>query len=541
MTKEEKLLYAIGEIDDELILTADGVAPGNIVALPKKQWKKAALTAACFLLCVGVWFSVNDWFRMGSTGSATSTAIQNSTAATTESAMIEEDVVEETEEETVEESALAGAPAQKTEDTKAESGHSGSSGSGTEETFYISYNTPLLPLDIRGDSEGITAQRTLTIDAGNYYAAGENAAVTDEYLLLNTTNVDTEVTVEYRYGDSIRSMSDVTVTVEGSPISSDQSLQVGNTFTDFDDDGMNLYHDYSWEAYEEVLSQDWGSVDEQLPSYGSQIVTVYEIYDPVIPADVPDAASLAIRFNCPEDTLIWNNNFNGLQQNGEERCYDVFVSEFDRHPLMSRSVWVFGDAEPLDITVDGYVNGSCETELPGLTAKVRSYTMTLEEAVNQSVQQYEASNSLKLDGIDTETLTNAVLQYLEYSPLGSDPQSRYDMLLSWELYSDVLAARRLFTLEQTIVIPANSSVQVRVRLEKQPNQAFESRQISFEVAAKLGSELDIDSTLVNFTKPELGTVVEGNLSEGETALDLSVDHWYVICDEAELCSLPQAE
>ncbi|MBQ8599097.1 MAG: hypothetical protein IJ411_03165, partial [Oscillospiraceae bacterium] len=171
MTKEEKLLYAIGEIDDELILATDGAAPGNIVVLPqKKQWKKAVLTAACFLLCVGVWFSVNDWFHMGSS-SATGTAVpsavsQNSTAVTTESAMIEEDVVEEIEEETVEESAPAEAPVQKAEDAKPERGHSISGDPDTEETFYISYNTPLLPLDISGDSEGVTAQRTLTIDAG---------------------------------------------------------------------------------------------------------------------------------------------------------------------------------------------------------------------------------------------------------------------------------------------------------------------------------------------------------------------------------------
>ena len=67
MTKEEKLLYAIGEIDDELIMEADAPAPKNITAFPmNKRWKKAMLTAACFLLCIGVWASVGGLFRMGS-------------------------------------------------------------------------------------------------------------------------------------------------------------------------------------------------------------------------------------------------------------------------------------------------------------------------------------------------------------------------------------------------------------------------------------------------------------------------------------------
>lgn len=527
MTKEEKLLLAIGEIDDELILAADSAAPETIIALlGKKQWKKIALTAACFLICAGVWFSVGDRFYMGSKSFTTSIETPNMESQDSAAIIMESDMAETVEEECAVESAAPETPKEQAEDAKLESGYVVGSGVNTDKVPYISSHTPLLPLDISGDSEDITALRTVTIDAGNYYYEDRTkAAVTDDYLLTNTSNVAKEVTIEYSYGDSLHNMAEVNMTVDGSLTDSTQSLQVSNTFTEFADDGMNLRFDYSWAAYEEILNQNWGSVDEQLPPYGDEMVTVYEIYDPVVPDNAPDAASLAIRFHCPEDTLIWNNNFNGLQQDGEERCYDVFVSEFDRYPLMSRSIWVFGVAEPLDITVKGYTDGSCETEVSGLTAKVKSYTMTLKEAISQSVQQYAVSNHLELNDVDTNTLINATLQYLKYSPLGSEPQSRYDMLLSWELYNDVLAARRLFTLKQTIVIPADSTVQISV-------QILESSRFVYEVAAQLGSKLNIESTVVNFTKPEQGAIVEGNLSEGETTLDLSIDRWYVICDEA---------
>ena len=106
MTKEEKLLRAIGEIDDELILSAEGAAP-KIVSFPRRsQWKKTAMMAACFLLCVGVWLGVGDFFRMGRSSENVNTSMNQTTATTTESA-IEEEVTEDVvveEEEAIEES-----------------------------------------------------------------------------------------------------------------------------------------------------------------------------------------------------------------------------------------------------------------------------------------------------------------------------------------------------------------------------------------------------------------------------------------------------
>ena len=81
MTREEKLLRAIGDIDDELILAADD-SVHRVVPFPRKTpWKKVAVTAACFLLIAGVWFSVDDLFRMGkSTGAALPQSSETSAA-----------------------------------------------------------------------------------------------------------------------------------------------------------------------------------------------------------------------------------------------------------------------------------------------------------------------------------------------------------------------------------------------------------------------------------------------------------------------------
>lgn len=76
MNKNENLFRIIGEIDDDLIIEADN-SDKNIIIFPsekavkKNNWKKIALTAACFLICAGVFLKVNSLFDLKTTESVT--------------------------------------------------------------------------------------------------------------------------------------------------------------------------------------------------------------------------------------------------------------------------------------------------------------------------------------------------------------------------------------------------------------------------------------------------------------------------------------
>ena len=545
MTKEEKLLYAIGEIDDELIMEADAPAPKNITAFPmNKRWKKAMLTAACFLLCIGVWASVGGLFRMGS--SSTGMASNAKPAAPAEALIPEaaeeecDEIVAETE-CTTEEGAETPmeAPAAKAEEANPETSGAVKCPVGEDEVFYINYQAPLLPLDVSGDNDGIRAERQLTIDAAAQYDESNTVEAVDEYLLKNTTNVDKTFTLEYHYSANFRTAESASMKVDGS--ADGQSLEASLSYNGFEDDGMNIHHFSNWYDLMERFPTEFSSVDDHVSLYANEPVVVYELYDAEIPSDAPDAACIAVEFECDEDTFIWNNNFNGMSVDGNNRIYDVFAKEFTRREEMSKSLWVFGGQELRNIQIKGYTNGACEVEYDGVTAKLRSYQTTLKEAVSQSVWQYAEANDIVLERVDEETLANAVLAYLKYSPLGAEPQPRYDYLSSWEVNSDVLGVDRIFTIEQTVTIPANSSIHVKVELEKRPNWAFESAQSCIDVAPSLGSELDFDSIVIDLVKSDVLDVLSGNLTEGETELDTETERWYAIYKEAELCGLPLNE
>ncbi len=531
MTKEEKLLRAIGEIDDELIAAADAPAPKKqkIVLLPKR-WKKTAVMAAGFLFCLGVWLSTEAFLPMGSNAQASEKkpmASQSTAAAPT----AEEAILE------VDDGIPAESPAAKAEyEVAPESAGAVKCPPSTKEDFYMNYNLPLLPLDISGDSEGITAERNLQLDASSYYGEGEKVLISDSYSLLNATNEDKTVTVEYHFGNTLWDLGNVNMLVEGSD--SAQNLNVNSTYHQFSDEGMNLDNPYNWSSFVKSFTEELKAVDKELLRYADEPVTVYEVYDVTIPESAPSSVCVGMEFTCDEDTFIWNNNFNGMCINGEERIYDFFARELERHPGMNRSLWVFGGRELADVSLKGYTNGACEDEVSGVHAKVRSYKTTLKEAVSQSLQQFIKYNGVDLSRIDAETLADAVLEYLEYSPLGSQPQPRYEHLTSWELYSDVLSASRTFTLEQTVTIPANGSVEVQIQSEEQANRNYLSSQISLDVATTLASDLNIESTTVDFIKPKSGVIIGGNLTEGSSEVDMDVERWYVVCELSDLCGYP---
>lgn len=565
MTKEEKLLRAIGEIDDELILSAEGAAP-KIVSFPRRsQWKKTAMMAACFLLCVGVWLGVGDFFRMGRSSENVNTSTNQTTATTTESA-IEEEVTEDVvveEEEAIEESVEEQAETEtapesdrktnpQTSEANPETGGKGDPETETwkDDEFWMT-GTPILPLTIEGDSDDIVAERSLSVNAYDYYDNPEGTVdLHDRYVLYNNSARSKTVTIGYRYGDTLQSMDAVTMKVDGSD--QNQNLIVGETIGGFTENGLNLEYHVPLEKYEEILSMPLVSVSENVPEFEQyKTVTVYEFSNIQLPENITKSASLAMEFTCSEDAIIFSNNMNGTWINGEQRIYDVFVSEYDRNSKLSKGIWVFGDVELENLTVNGYADGSCEELLPGLTAEVVSYRIDLRSALEDSLRQrLNKRTSVGGDPIDSrvtiDTLMDAVYHQLDYSVIGSDPQQRYESLYLRDLLLDSLTTRRLFILEQTIMIPAHGSVTVEIDSKKCPSVSYESTAIGFDFYPSLGTEMNLSYFDLYLTPPKNGTLESSNLPSDSGSMTLPMDekHYFVTFsygDDSELCNLPLAK
>ena len=537
MTKEEKLLYAIGEIEDELIVEADAPAPKNIKAFPmSKRWKKVMLSAACFLLCIGAWASVGGMFRMGN--AAPSAGVENAKPAAPAEALIQDSAAEECIELEVETEVTvetpAEAPAAKAEEAAPESaGAVKCPVDGSDEVFYINYQAPVLQLDLSGDSEGIIAKRQLNIDLSPDNSETNSWDFKDCYTLKNSADVDKTVTLNYHFSGNFYSVDSVSMEIDGS--SQDQCLDASLSYNGFTDDGMNIDHFNNWNDWIKKFPEEVCSVNDEIPSYANELITVYELYDAEVSDNAPKSACIAVEFECDEETVIWNNNFNGMGIHGTERIYDVFATAFSHRPNMNKSLWVFGGKELRNIEIKGYTNGACEVEYDGVTAKLRSYQTTLKDAISQSVYQFAEENNIDLKHLDKETIANAVLAYLKYSSLGEEPQPRYDYLSSWELYSDVMAVERIYTLEQTVTIPANNSTKVEVQLQRKPNWTLESDRTRVDILNTGAMGLRYDSFTINIEEEETKRIIEGNLIEGENHIDPTIEHWYAVFDGEEVC------
>lgn len=507
-TAAEKLLYAIGNIEDDLVLEGDRAFPATLRLLhSKKRRKQMALTAACFLFCFGLWYTVENAFRMGSS--------QNSSGAIMEEAIVETVAGDRAE---AEETAPETADTTLTEEAAPEMAETtlipGADGK-QEAANYTHYASPLLSLDLLEEQEDLSVERTLTVDAQQ--RESNRVLVQDSYLLTNHSQQEQTLTLSYSMGSSFRKVELPQLLVNGEENREEQQLRVSNSLTAFCDDGENLsLYSNSWDRFVTALSAaNWLDEDREFTDVS---ILVYEIYDVSAPKTAPEAATVALQFRCDEDTLIWNNNLNGLWQDGEERRYDVFLSEWQRHPQQSKEIWVFGD-EVQDLTLQAYTDGSCEIPLDGVSAKVRSYQSSLEEAVTRALGDYVQSQYPEvLEHLDMDSLCTAALQYLRYSPLGEEPQPRYQNLQSWELFSDVLAVERLFKLEQTVTIPAQSSIQVDIVLEKEPSWDMERREYGLEIAAGLGSTLHFESQSLICLPPQGELLLDSSVSSGEQDL-----------------------
>ncbi len=208
---EENLLRAIGEIDDDLILAAEEEPP-KVLHFPIKRWQRIAATAACFLLCVGIFAASADFFRMGKSSAeaapetpGAAPPAMNGTAAG--------DLKADSVETEVEEGAAAPAEAEPdSEFYTTEFPESGiivempaaptSENSEQDKNFNYTVNA----LKVEGDMSKISISRDVVLDGNNYREAGDTVEILDSYSISNIYSEP--VTLEVLYEDESLVRSD---------------------------------------------------------------------------------------------------------------------------------------------------------------------------------------------------------------------------------------------------------------------------------------------------------------------------------------------
>ena len=521
--KGERLFRILGLIDEDLI---DEAAPTAAVSRRKPVWRKALAAAACLTLVCGLslaWLVTGGFRGMGSSAPGDS------------------------------------------------SGSSSGGGSGHEEgTAFMSYAGPVFPLTLAEESEGLTAERTITwdfapetLDDGSSCQWG--AAVTDSYVLVNHTTEDITAVAYYPFAGSFRDLASQRPTAAVDVMEAETALYAGSYAGGFqgvwqsdgqggyvlDGTTLNLESPDEWTDYRALL-EDGGYLARALgDAQALDIpVTVYEFTDFAAPADY-DAATQAIEFTIDQNkTTVLTYGFSGASWDGDTgwRQYSYFVPNGQRRDTGPKLLVVLGE-DIGNYTLGGYENGACEKELAGVSCTVIRQEATLDEVLDRLCRSYletyaEWQWSMEdgaVDAVPFALFRRAVGELLvQHGVLAGDGGAdRYSTGRLDDLISEAVSQRRVLYLAVDVTVPAGSSVDITFELWKEPSYDFycsgsENTGLQgYDLVTALGSGLDFTAQTAALAHTDGMEIVRQNfgfdLENGvtEVALDPAEEHYYL--------------
>lgn len=516
--RAERLFRVLGLVDPDLVEEAEAVR--------RNPWKRWAAMAACLVLVMGLgWLAAGGFPGYGSGMSGGSSHPSGN------------------------DSASPGASSGSSADAGVDAG-----------IAFQTYAGPALPLTTAEDPAGLTAERTVTWDLApgtNRYGETRQwgAAVTDAYILRNSTAEDITVTALYPLAGSFDSLSEIhpAVTVDGSEVRA--ALYAGPYSGGFqsaigseEPDTLNLDSPNSWRDYKALLeSGDY--LEQALGDYPvlDMPVTLYAFSDYAAPHDAYPAATQAVSFTIdPEKTTVLTYGFNGLDSDGNFRRYSYFVPDGIRREPEQKLLVVLGeDIGPY--TLQGYQNGGCGQgeEIDGVSCAVTRRKTTLAEALDLACRaclEWSGTDCVSEAGpVTFEMYRGAAAELLsQYGPISDTPMDRYsdgrlDDLLPETLYQD-----RVLYLSFPVTVPAGGSAEVSCAFWQAPSYSHpcsgaENADLQgFDLMTRLGSSLEFtrqSAALVNMENAELTEENFGFLWEEGRAfaeLDLEQEHYYLI-------------
>lgn len=546
--KNEKLLNAIGKIDDELIHNAvNDHANKKVKRFPKwAKWSSAI--AACLVLAIGLGFLLP---RMGGNSSNGGTA--------------------------------------------GGSGHDNGS-------VFMSYAGPVFPLSLREENSAITAQRDITIDftpwvpvwisneeefatrtnlseadrevflemynewypEGGRYESSGDVLITDSYVLTGDHTQEQTIRILYPFVSSLNNLTSDRPVLELNGTTLEATLHAGSyagvfqgawenwAETHENPGSLNLLQLDSWEGYQNLLA-DGSYLDRALSGVVdlSHIpVVIYEFTDAWGPeenrsAGIPNP-SIRVMFKLDYDnTTVLSYGFHSGSYDRENgimgRGFSIREEDERGYGTPYYLIVIGDDIENMEC--QGFATGGWDTENTvesGVT--VTRSESDLETALRQAAHynyremvdvgnyyQWEYSFELYF-GLMKEHL-------MAYGVLSEDSAERYDSGSIEEL--DIVGVNRVFWLEAEITIPAGESVKLEAVFHKKPSYdhycaATENRGVSgYDLVTALGSNLTITQQTARLEDRGQIEIVRQNfgfdLANGinEVVLDLNEPHYYL--------------
>ncbi len=436
-------------------------------------------------------------------------------------------------------------------------GKSGMGGNGHQDgSIFMNYAGPIFPMNILEDSSSITAERNthfdFSKDEDEYYA--DRLTVTDSYVLTNNSTQEKNYTIAYPFVSSLEDSNTLTPTLKSSIELQKETLLFGDyaggftaAYGDTDQsESLNLRDMASWEDYKKLLEDGeyLDTAQKELNLLDKQ-VTVYTFYDVSYPKDF-DAATLAISFTLPKDSVMLTYGMNGGEYDEERNFYRS--SYFTNQREQNQRIIIIGEA-PAEYSVKGYENGACEKEIETIKGKVKSETLLLSEVIKQCILDYK--NSYDNPEGYSELLTEehdyrALISMLNYTVLGEEPKERYSAMRLDDLISEAFSVKRVMYLTAEITIPAGKSVEISATFRKEASYDYgciateESRGVlGYDLLTKLGSNLNIINHLASIELPYNYTIVRQNFGFDmanditQVPLDQQIQRYYLEIKKTE--------
>lgn len=423
---------------------------------------------------------------------------------------------------------------------------------GTEFDFYAG---PVMPLTVTGDTGSLLADREITFDFTDLGTESTGSAdVSDRYVLTNNSDTDANIQLIYPFEDSFSSSYAGTPAIpqiEAGGKVMDTSIRIGSYSGGLTDDNLNLQNAGSWEKYKDLLS-DGSYLQSALSDapLSSEPVTVYIFEDITFP-DKNDsgAATIAMEFALdPAKSKVITYGLNGYSGDGSSNQYSFFAQEYSAG---LRCLIVIGD--PIsDYKLKGYSDGSCTTELQGLTCSVKTSESTLDDILTSCVADFynknvgsAASGEIVPSFCTVDNISRAAYDYYLTYASGDNIMLRYS---PWcrldDIIQDTFGVSRVMYVTCEVTIPAGASINVISKFTKLPSHNYigfstaDEASKGFDMAANLGTVLTFGQQKAGIILPANVRITSQNfgfdIAAGIPTVELTGEYYYIelVCKEA---------
>ncbi|MGI5929629.1 hypothetical protein [Pseudoflavonifractor sp.] len=269
---------------------------------------------------------------------------------------------------------------------------------------FDSYNPPVLPLVVDGDSSNLRTWRKLTVDFTDDLFGGSTAdnllyypRVTDRYVVENTSGRDLTVTLCYPYANNLTASSTSLPSITLDGYQQDNSPLIGGSL--FPETGDSWTGDFTaWEDYQDAMDSGdalAGAKADPVGMLAGVPVTVYDIlpsqdYETIRDSlDDPWSATLAVdcTLSDPDIQLFVYGleGYSALSEDQLSRRYSFSLN--DNAAGLHRIIVVGGTLEIGPVT--GYTDGSCTQVVTELTGQVSAKeNLSLSDALLGCVEDF---------------------------------------------------------------------------------------------------------------------------------------------------------